>query len=251
MVIFLRRKPVYCIIQKPHVHIKTDGIDVSALVFSKQVSCSADFHIFHCNFKAASKFRKITDYLKAFHCNVTQGFVSGIKQICIRLSVASSYASPKLVQLRYAVHICPVNDDCIYVRNVNSVFDDCSCNKNVEAAHFKAPENIVKFFACHLPVRSIYHHFRKQPFQLDACFCKRLNAVVQVKNLSAPLYFFSDCRRYSFIAVCVDDGFYRLAALRRRCQKAHIPDFQKAHMKRSRNWRCRHCKAVYIVLKDF
>ena len=67
------------------------------------------------------------------------------------------------------------------------------------------------------PVGYINKDFRHQSFYLAADFLQRLYPVMQIKNLTAPLYFPSDCLGYTFIGKLVYNSLYGLTVLWRCC----------------------------------
>ena len=116
----------------------------------------------------------------------------------------------------------------------------------MEAAELEPSENIVKLIGGHLAVRVVDHHLRAKTLKVHACFAKCLDAVVKIENLSAALDFKANRARDFLLGIFVHESLNRLSRLRGSRKKAHVADFQEAHVKRSRNRSRAHREAVDI-----
>ena len=111
-----------------------------------------------------------------------------------------------------------------------------------EAVHL-----FVKLFGAHAAVRGFNHHFGEQFFQKKPDRFETLNAVVKIEDLSAPSDLFHD----GVADQSADDGFNRLAVVRRGCDKRNITNFQQRHMESAGNRCSRHCQSVDVGFKSF
>ena len=87
----------------------------------------------------------------------------------------------------------------------------------MKSTQFKAPENIIKLSAAHLTICNVYKYFWNNLFNFTLGFKQAFYTVMQIKNLTAPLYFPSYSLSNSFICVFINYSFYRLTVLRRCC----------------------------------
>ena len=88
---------------------------MAALFAPEQVPRSSQFHILHRHLEAAAQFCVFTDDLQPLEGDLAEGAPLWVEKICIGLAVVSPHPSAKLVQLAQSVAVGAVDDDGVYV----------------------------------------------------------------------------------------------------------------------------------------
>ena len=137
-----------------------------------------------------------------------------------------------------------LDNERISVRHVNTRFDDCRTDENINFTLKKLTPDLAELFFAHLAVTDpdfgvgeCVTDFRRRAFNV-------VDTVMKIVNLTAAADFpFHRLCKYLHIKG-QNVGLYRVSVLRRNFEHRHIPDARHRHIERSRNRGCRKRKHV-------
>ena len=106
-------------------------MDISRLLRTKQIPGTADIKITKGDVKARSEFCKAFNHRKPLNGIPFQRVQGWSDQVAVRFPVATSHSSAQLVEIRQSEHICPVDNDGIRIRNIQTGTDNRSGNQHI------------------------------------------------------------------------------------------------------------------------
>ena len=220
---------------------------MSVLAFSQHITGPADLQIPHGNFKSGPQFRKFLDSRQTLLCHFFQHFIPFVHQKCIGGPVAASYPPPQLIQLRQAKPVRILNDNGVYIGDIQTRFYNRSGNQHINLSFYKLVHDFFQFPLIHLSM-GVCHHCLRHQFGNLSCHDIHIGyPIVDIIHLATPGQFtdhrFSHDLRIFFHYKSLD----RHTVHRRLFQHTHITDAHQAHVQRSRNWCCRQCQHINII----
>ena len=221
--------------EKLAVKMKTDRVDMTALLGADDVSRSADLKIADGKLKSRSEMGVAADCLHP-PAGIAGHHPGGReKQIRIRLPVPPPDTAAQLMQFRKSEHVGPLDNHGVRVRDVDAGLDDGRTDKDVDGPVNKLFHNHFEFISAHLAVGDSDFCPRSQQTNLLRGSLNGMNPVVNIENLSAASEFPGKRRGDKRILLLRDHRVDRKPPDRRRGDRAQIPEARHRHVKRAGN----------------
>ena len=115
----------------------------------------------------------------------------------------------------------------------------------------KIDNNFFKLFFIHLPMSDCDTRIRHKFLELKLKLINSFHPVIEVKNLSLSIELMSNCVFHHIFIPLTDKSLNRKSVFRRSVDYRHIFNSGKRHIKRSRNWSCRHRNNINIFTQRF
>ncbi len=166
------------------------------------------------------------------------------EEVGIRGAVPPTDASAKLIEIGESIRIGSVDQNRVSIRHVDSVFNDRRCKEKIDFTLSKTVKNGIDVVGVHLSMNHTKSYCRNEFLDCLGAAVDRLDAVVNVKSLSAARQFPHDRILNEFGVGLGDDRFDRQPILRRRVDHRHIARMDEGHVERAGDRRCRESQAV-------
>src|SRR6266446_2199796 len=208
---------------------------MAALGGAENAAGAANLEIAHGNAKTGAKRAVLLDRVNPFASGADRHHFARQKQIGVSLVFGATDAAAKLIEIRQAETVSPVDDDRVRVRNIETAFDDGSANEHVDFSRNKTRHHFLELVRSHLPVSNFDACLRDKidNFFPDSVDC--LNPVVQKINLALPFELSIDCVANDALVVTADNRFHRQTVERRRFDGGHVFHADEGKIKRARN----------------
>src|SRR5947208_1103830 len=125
---------------------------MAALGGAENAAGPANLEIPHGNAKTGAKRAVLLDRVNPFARGADRHHFARQKQIGVSLVFGATDAAEKLVEIRQAETVGPVDDDRVRVRNIETAFDDGSANEHVDFSRNKTRHHFLERVRMHLPV---------------------------------------------------------------------------------------------------
>ena len=191
------------------VQFEPDRSDVPALFGPKQITGPADLQIAHGDFESAAETGVLLDGTNAFACVGQQRRMARQQHIGVCLMFVTTHAPAQLIQITEAEPVGAVDDNGVGVRDIDAALDDGGGEQHIGFAVDEGGHHILQFIGLHLAVPHQNARLRHNALQF---FLQRINgahAVVQEKNLTAPMQFALDGATDQIFIVISHNGFHR------------------------------------------
>ena len=166
----------------------------------------------------------------------------------VRVGALAAAADPaaQLVQLGQAVHVGPVDDQGVGVRDVQAGLDDRGRDQDVVVPLPEVDHDLFQLVLVHLPVRDGDPGLGHQLGQLGGDLADRADPVVHEEDLAVPEQLAPDGRGDLLLVVGADEGQHRVPLLGRGQDGGHLPDPGHPHLQRPRDRRGGHAEHVHL-----
>ena len=167
-------------------------MDVARLLGAQDVSCSPDFQVFHRNTETGPKFscghHGLQPALGSFGKRL--GFWN--QQICVCSTRAASHPTAKLVKLGQPKSVRPIDDQSIYVLDVQTGFEYRGAYQNVELAFGEIGHRFLEPSLAHLTVGDSDLRFWYNSPDIVGHVSDVINAIVQEIDLALSVQLSQD-----------------------------------------------------------
>ena len=174
-----------------------------------------------------------------------------VETIAISLTLASAHTSPQLIELCQAEPVCIIDNHCICVGYIKAWFNDSSAKQYIILVLRILQHNWFQSFCVHLTVSNgntgIWYNFLK----LRGKFINHLNSVVKEEYLTVTLHLVVNCVSDISLIVLPDVGFDWQPVHWSRIDNRHVFYAWQRHVKRSRDWSCRHTQNINVFSQHF
>ena len=117
-----------------------------------------------------------------------------------------------------------MNNDCVYIGNIQTRLDNCSAYKHINLAIHKVHHQALKLILIHLTVSIGYIGFRHKLGNIGRNISYIVDSVIDIIYLSVPGYLPYNGFPYHLFVVFAHEGLYGQSFSRRFLKQAHIPD---------------------------
>ena len=233
------------LLEKLHVHVEADGLDVPALFAAEQVSGAANLEVESRDAEPAAEIAELPDRRQPFLGDGRERILRGNEQVGVGPAIRSADPPAQLIELRQTVTVRSIDDDGVRVRDVEPVLDDRRRQQDVVLVADELHHHALELVLAHLAVRDADPRLRHQPGDQVAERIDRLDAVVDEVHLAAALDLGADGPRDDRLVELDDVGLNRQAILRRRLDDRHVADAGERHVQGPRDRRGRHGQHVH------
>ena len=115
---------------------------MTVLTVAKQRAGSSDFQISHSDFEAGAELRIFSDSLKSLLSNIGQLLALCKGKVCICTPTASADAPSDLMKLCKPELVCIFNNEGVNIGNINTCFNNCGANENIDFTLQQLPPHI-------------------------------------------------------------------------------------------------------------
>ena len=147
----------HSLVYKTQVHIKAHRAYLSALVASQEVSGTPYLQILHSHLEAGSKAGVVRYYPEPLHSQLCHCSLVRIEKICIGKPVGAPYSAAELIELGDAVHISPVYDYGVHIRDIDAVLYYGCGDKDMDLLMDKPVHYILKLCTAHLAMGCLHY----------------------------------------------------------------------------------------------
>jgi len=141
-----------------------------------------------------------------------------------------------------------IDDDCVDIRHINSIFNDACGNQYIIFIVGKTEDDFLQFGRFHLTMADSDASIRHFAMDKRLYFINILNAVIDKEYLSIATHLkingFADDIRIKALDFCL----HRIAVRRRSCYIAQVACTHERKLQSARDRSCCHCKRVDISL---
>ena len=102
------------LLEEPHVHLETDGLDVAVLLGPQHVAGAADLEVAHRDRHARAELGVLRERLQPLVRRRRESDVAREEQVRVRLLTGAADASAQLVELREAEPVGTVDDQRVH-----------------------------------------------------------------------------------------------------------------------------------------
>ena len=158
-----------------------------------------------------SQITKVFNRLKtspSFGCQTTQ---RRSQQITKSFLVATSYPSTHLMEITQSKILRLIDNDSVGIRNINTTFDDCSCQEYIIVVVDKIQNNLLQLCRFHLSMSNRYTAIRDMTFDHRFQFRQVRNPVIDKEDLTVAAHLKIDGIRYHFFIKSMHFGLNRIA----------------------------------------
>ncbi len=143
-------------------------------------------------------------------------------QVGVGLGLRAAHPAPQLVQVGEAEAVGAVDDDGVGVGDIEAALDDGGGEEDVGLAGDEAPHHVLQLLLVHLAVADLDGRLRDQFLQPRRHPLDAHHPVVEEIDLPVAGQLALDGAADHPLVVGADDGLDRLAAGRRRLDRAHV-----------------------------
>src|SRR5207247_738142 len=140
------------LLEELHVHLESDGLDVTALLAAKQIPGAANLEIERGHAESAAEIAELLDRGQPLLRDRRQVVFRRNQQIGVRRTIGAPDASAELIELREAVAIRAIDDDRVRVGNVEPVLHDRRRQQDVELSRDEIEHGPLEHLFFHLAV---------------------------------------------------------------------------------------------------
>ena len=139
-----------------------------------------------------------------------------------------------------------IDNDSVGIRNINTTFDDCSCQEYIIVVVDKIQNNLLQLCRFHLSMSNRYTAIRDMTFDHRFQFRQVRNPVIDKEDLTVAAHLKIDGIRYHFFIKSMHFGLNRIAVRRRSGNHAQITRAHQRKLKGTGNRSSSHCQCIYI-----
>ena len=144
------------------------------------------------------------------------------EEVSVGLVFVTSHPAPQLVEIAQAEPVGAINDDGVGVGNIEAAFNDRRGEQDISLAIDEPGHHLLQVIAVHLAMADDDSRVGEQRLELLGHRLDGHDAVVQEKDLAAPVQLALNGIADDTLVVLSDDGFDRQPVLRRRLDGAHV-----------------------------
>ena len=133
------------------------------------------------------------------------------QQIAESLFVTASYPSTHLMEITQSKVLRLIDNDSVGIRNINTTFDDCSCQEYIIVVVDKIQNNLLQLCRFHLSMSNRYTAIRDMTFDHRFQFRQVRNPVIDKEDLTIAAHLKIDGIRYHFFIKSMHFGLNRIA----------------------------------------
>ena len=161
--------------------------------------------------------------------------IARVEKVRVRLLRATTHASPELVELREPELSGAIDNDRVYVGDVEARFDDRRADEDVVLRIGELDHHPLQFAFVHLTVRHDVAGLGDELPQPMRLLLDALHAVVHVVDLAASVHLAQDRLTQDVVASFDDVRLDRLPVLGRRFDDADIAHAREGHVQGARD----------------
>src|SRR6266478_1438360 len=179
-----------------HLRIKFEAhrFDVAALLSAEKISRAPQFEIKSSDLEAGAKVGEFFQSCQTPAGDRRQLDFRRQKQVCVGAPVRAANASAKLIKLRQAKPVGPIDDDRVAQRDVESVLNNRGRDQDVGFVMHKFQHYSFQLPFAHLSVADCNPRIWNHRLKLGRNLPDRVDAVVDEINLAAAVEFLFDRR---------------------------------------------------------
>ena len=220
---------------------------MTGLLSAKQIACTADLQVAHCDFKAGAEFGKIPDGRQALFGDFSQVLIGLIGEVGVGVTGRTAHTAPELVELRKSKPVCVFDDQGVSVGDIQTGFNDGSADQYLDFAGGHRTHNVAEGIFAHLAVGHSNPKAGDPSNHGGSALVDGLHPVVQIIDLAAPGNLPADGIVNDGVAVLHDKCLDRVPVGRGSFQGGHIPDTGQGHVQCSGDGRSRQGQYIHTL----
>ena len=139
-----------------------------------------------------------------------------------------------------------IDNDSVGIRNINTTFDDCSCQEYIIVVVDKIQNNLLQLCRFHLSMSNRYTAIRDMTFDHRFQFRQVRNPVIDKEDLTVAAHLKIDGIRYHFFIKSMHFGLNRIAVGWRSRNHTQVACTHQWKLKGTGNWSSSHSQCIHI-----
>src|SRR5690349_258200 len=123
---------------------------MAVLLATQEITGAAKLQVQSSDAETRAQLAEFADSGQAASRDLSQGFIRRDQEISIRPTIGPPDAAAQLIQLRKAVSVRTVHDECVRQRDVETIFNNCRGDQHIEVVMHESSHHRLEFFLAHL-----------------------------------------------------------------------------------------------------
>lgn len=238
-------------VDKLAVKVVAYGVHLARLFCAEEIAGSADLEVSEGERVSGAELIELGEGLESLCSGFGEGFIGGEQKVGVSLSVRSSDSAPELIELAQAKVVSVFDNQGVSVGDIESSFDDCGADKDVDFALDESDHDGFKFGFVHLSVPDGDSGLGNEFANFVGDVINAVDSVVDEKDLSATGEFAEDSFSHDFVRGWSDESANWESSRGWVVDERHLPNVHQGHAEGARDWGCAHAEDIDIDSDGF